>query len=298
MPDLKQRFHKDMLALSSPLHEDLRRQGIDVDAEGPMVLLTDEEAVIDDLRLQTTAGVPCLVTPTPFITKTRLLHTRLQDKQNDIAKHALDMVKDLMPQHILAQIGPTNLPIDPDNATSLKENRNEYSAAAQAFGDDVDALFLNGMTSITDIKCALMGVRRVTYTPVFCSVDVDAEGKLKGRSETLVDAAHVMEDLEADVAGFRIHGTLDEAAYLTEKLAGACSLPILVQINVTPVDKRNMIGHPEILENNPFARPDSMIDVGERLRSSGAQFIRATGNATAVYAGTLAAAINDTDCVR
>ncbi len=298
MPDLKQRFHKDMLVLSSPLAEDLARQGIDVFAEGPMLLSTDEEAVSDDLRLQEMAGVPCLVTPTPFITRAQLSHARLEDKQEELAQKSLDLVKDLMPQHVVALIGPTGLPIDPESQASLKENRNQYSDAARAFGEDLDAFFLDGMASIDDVRCALMGVRRITYTPVFCSVNVDADGNLLGRKENLVDAVELMEDLEADVVGFRLKGTVDQATRLIKRVIRATELPVLVQLDVTPVKKEDTIGHPELLEGNPFSDADSMITTGLHLRSAGAQFVRATGQATAAYAGALAAAVNDTDCIR
>lgn len=287
-----------MLVLSSPIDADLARQGIDVAEEGPMILLTDEEAVSDDLRLQTMAGVPCIVTPTPFITAARLSHARLEEKQKDLARRSLDLVRELNPQHVIAQIGPTNLPIDPDSAASLKENRNQYSHAALAFGDDIDAFFLNGLAGITDVRCALMGVRRETYVPIICSVDVDATGDLLGRDEKLVDAVTVMEDLEADVVGFRVQGTLEQASDLVQQVAGATDLPILVQVDVDPVGKRAMIGHPQALEGNPFPDADSMIDAGARLRASGAQFVRATGRATAAYAAALAASINDTDTIR
>ena len=48
-------------------------------------------------------------------------------------------------------------------------------------------------------------------------------------------------------------------------------------------------------EENPYYRPETMIDAALHLRAAGAQFLRATGNATPAYTGALAAAVMGAD---
>lgn len=295
MPDIQLRFHKDMLVLSAPIDAVLERQGMDVKEEQDFLNLIEHEAVQDAIRMQHLAGAECLVTFTAGITRARLAHLRLEDRDADIAAASLKMVNNLAPQHALALIGPSNLPIDPSSKQSLVTNRDQYSRAVEAFGDKpIDAFFLDGMVSVDDMRCALMGIRRMSDAPVFASVDVDAQGNLLGRSQTLEEAADIMDEYEADVAGFRTSAPLHQAAALTERLCRVTELPVLVQLDVARVDERQREATPD----NPYWTADSMLEAAARLRAAGAQFLRATGAATPAYTGALVAASAGLDSIR
>lgn len=295
MPDIQLRFHKDMLVLSAPLDAPLARQGVDVDEERDFLNLIEEEAVQDALRMQHLAGAECLVTYTDGITQARLAHLRLEQRDEDIARASLRMVNNLLPQHAIALIGPTRLPIDPSSKQSLVANRDQYSHAVEAFGDTcIDAFFLDGMVSVDDMRCALMGIRRMCDTPVFASVDVDGSGCLLGRRQTIEEAADVMNEYEADVVGFRTAAPLYEAAALADRLCRASELPVLVQLDVMRVDERQN----EAIAENPYWSPDTMMEAATRLRAAGVQFLRAAGQATPAYTGALAAACMGLDAIR
>ena len=288
MPDIQMRFHQDMLVLSSPLDEVLRTQGFD-DQDIDALCATEPETVLEMLRVQSAMGVPCLVTPTNAITAARLSHVRLADQQEALAKTAVSVVKRLQPQHILAEIGPTNLAVDPDSKTSMQANRDQYADACEAFATcDVDAFFLNGMDNTNDVLCAVMGARKVTDAPLFAAVVCDHKGKMG--NATLEEALELMEEFEADVAGFRTSAHPDQAAALVERACRACDLPILVQLDVLEgaYDEND----------NPYADPDGLIAAAMRMRAAGAQFLQATGCATASHAGALAAATMGLDAIR
>jgi 5-methyltetrahydrofolate--homocysteine methyltransferase len=295
MPDIQMRFHTDMLVLSSPIDAALVAQGVDVETQRELLSVIEPETIDEALRLQSIAGAPCLVTPTNGITRARLAHNRLEDRDEVIAHAALDMVRDLAPQHIIAEIGPTRLPIDPTSKTSLVANRDQYAGAVTAFGTDgIDAFFLNGMADIDDMRCALMGVRKMCDVPVIASIGVDAHGNVIGRDQSIEDAVDLMEDFEADVIGFSTTAQLDAAAAICERACRATELPILVQLEVNAVAPRQRDATPE----NPYFCADTMVGAAMRLRGAGAQFLRASGAATAAYAGALVASIAGTDAIR
>lgn len=171
MADIELRFHNDMMVLSAPIDVTLERQGIDVLRDREYLNAMEPDVVRDAMQLQALAGAQCLVTNTQDITQARLAHVNMEDDAPRLAKAALAIANELRPQHVLAEIGPCGLPLDPSSKASLNENRKQYSDAARAFGDGLfDAFLLNGFSSIADLKCALMGVAQVSGKPVFASV--------------------------------------------------------------------------------------------------------------------------------
>ena len=173
MPDIELRFDKDMLVLSAPIDAVLARQGIDSARDRQYLNLMEPDVVQDALNLEMVAGAQCLVTTTEDITRARLAHVRMDDDAERLAREALAIANDAMPQHVLVEIGPTGLPLNPSSKASLNENRAQYADAARLFGNvGFDAFFLNGFTNISDMKCALMGIAQVSDKPVFASMAI------------------------------------------------------------------------------------------------------------------------------
>ena len=176
MADIEMRFNRDMLVLSAPVDTLLARQGIDAARDRQYLNLMEPDAIHDALKLEVMAGAQCLVTTTEDITRARLAHLNMDGDSAKLAKAALSIAASLRPQHVLVEIGPCGLPLDGSSKASLNENRGQYADAARAFADcEFDAFFLNGFTSIADLKCALMGVAQVSEAPVFASVTLGAQ---------------------------------------------------------------------------------------------------------------------------
>lgn len=171
MPDIELRFGQDMLVLSSPIDSTLTRQGIDASRDRQYLNLMEPDVIADAFRLEMVAGTQCLVTTTEDITRARLAHVRMEDDASRLAKAAIGIASEMKPQHVLVEIGPCGLPLDASSKASLNESRQQYADAARAFeGCEFDAFFLNGFSSIVDLKCALMGVAQASGKPVFASV--------------------------------------------------------------------------------------------------------------------------------
>ena len=294
MPDIGLRLNKDMLVLSAPIDTTLARQGVDVDRDRELLSLIEPEAVHAAYRLEMITGAQCLVTNTTKITKARLTHVNMDDRAGEIAAAALAVTRSLKPQHILAEIGSTGLPLDASSAFSLKQNRDQYAEAACAFGEEgFDAYFLNGMTHAADMQCALMGIRKQSDKLVFASVTLDAQGRLKGSIPDIAEAAAMMAEYGADVVGFESAAPLCQVLETAQKLRQAVHVPLLVQL---AVGKNNPKQQRETAEN-PYFCPDTMIGAATQLRAAGVQFLRASGNATASYTGALVAASDGFDVV-
>ena len=302
MADIALRFHKDPLVLSAPIDALLARQGVDDPAsQREFMDLIEPESVLEVQKLDHMVGAQCMVTNTYDITRARLAHSRFDEQSAEIARASVDILRELRPQHIIASIGPTRLPIDPDSRASLKQNRDQYARAAQDFGDGIDAFLLDGMVSLVDLKCALAGVRKVSTLPVFASVNLDADGKMVGRETAWAEAVAVMADLEADVIGFSTAAAPDTVLPLVEQAAKMVDLPILVQLQVGEHDPRDVnpgFRPVEITPDNPYRTSDAIFDAAGELLAAGVQFLRAVGQATPSYTGALVIAGDGRDCVR
>ena len=289
MADIELRFHHDMLVLSAPTDAALLRQGVDVARDRQYLNLMEPDVIRDTLRMELVAGAQCLVTPTEDITRARLAHVNMDADAARLAKAALDTAAELKPQHVLAEIGPSGLPLDPSSKASLNESRGQYADAARAFVDGApgdgafDAFLLNGFANIVDLKCALMGIAQVSGKPVFASA---VPGK-----ETWPELLETMADLGAAVVGIETDEPIDRAIAYVEEAKRLVDLPILVQLRVTepsPAAAKGLVPLQEIDEYTP----DTLDRAAVKLFGAGAQFLRATGAATSACTAALAATVS------
>lgn len=289
MADIALRFHKDMLVLSAPVEAALGRLGVDAADDLEFTLLFEPDTVEEAYRLEAMGGAQCLVAATASLTPARLAHVRMEGQGPQLARAALDALAPFKPQHVLAELAPCGLPLDPSAKASLMEHRDQYARAAHWFdGLAFDGFFLNGFGDCTSLKCALMGLAKASDAPVMASVDVDGAGMLAGSAsgETLEDAVRTAEELGAAVVGFRTAAGPDEAVKLCARAcaAGTLELPVLAQMTVEP--------------GGAYANPDALADAALALRGAGAQFLRAAGQATASCTGALVAATLGLDVAR
>lgn len=297
MADIALRFGKDMLVVSSPLGEALRRAGIETPRDQALALVVEPETVEEAYRLQAVAGPQCLVTATGAFTPARLTALGMEGKGPELARAALAVMAESAPQHTLVEIAPCGLPLDPSSKGSLVENRDQYTRAARLFQDAAfDAFFLDGFTTADDLKCALMGVRKVSDAPIIASVEVQGSGELASGRGSWREAVQVMAEYGAAVAGFSTLASTEEAVALAREAAEVLaaqgsSLCLMATLQVFERDARQQGPTPE----NPYYAPDTMMEAALRLRSAGVQFLRAAGQATPAYTGVLAAAVAGLD---
>lgn len=160
-----------------------------------------------------------MVTPVADFTPARLVAVGAEGKGEALAEAALAVMAEFKPQHTLVEIAPAVCRWT-DSKASLVENRDQYARAAQFFdGRTFDAFFLNGFTTADDLKCALMGLRKVTDAPIIASVDVQGDGGLASGRGTWREAVEVMAEYGAAVAGFSTLATPDQARGLADAAA-------------------------------------------------------------------------------
>jgi 5-methyltetrahydrofolate--homocysteine methyltransferase len=326
MADILLRLNKEMLVLSSAADAAFERAGV-AQRDIEMTLLLEPEVAEEIYKLEEFAEPQCWVAPTAGLTPARLRAVGMDGRAEELARAALQVAGAVRPQHVLAEIGPCGLPLDGSSKASLNENCDQYKCVAQLLegmrgGADAqagtvdaagvaafDAYLLNGFERTADLKCALMGLRKVTDAPVFVSVDVRPDGMLAGGFETLEQAAEVAADLGAQVFGFAVAAPVDVVCALAGRVACVCSLPLLCQLEVAAApgveSEANEPGEagaglqatPSPTFDSLHSAADEMVDAAYALRAAGVQFVRAAGQATPSCTAALVAALEGLDVV-
>jgi 5-methyltetrahydrofolate--homocysteine methyltransferase len=296
MADIALRFNKDMLVIGANPLSELARLGVDNLHDADIMLLVEPEVFEDVYKLEKFCGAQCLVAPTANLTPLRMMQIGMELDAPQIAKAAISVVAAQKPQHILAELGPSGLPLDQSSSISLKENKDQYRRAAELLAaQPIDAIFLNKFVHLSDLKCALMGVAQVCDLPVFASMTLGAcEGGLSGKHSP-AEIASVMADLGASVCGFSTTlGPVQAAAIAREMMSATTYLPQLVQFDVLDVSADQV----EATDKNPYFNADTMIGAANAMKAEGVQFLRACGKATPAYTGALVAVTEGLDVNR
>lgn len=295
MADIALRFHKDMLVLSSPLRHELAALGLDPERDLEYTAAFEPEPLRDAFRMNLLGGVPVLVAPLEGLTPARLAHQGNEDHAAALAAQVVSIANKLKPQHVLLEIGPCGLPLDPDSKASLNENRDQYTRAGRACeGLKFDAFFLNGFENATDLKCALMGLKQVSDALIVASITVDEQGYSCKGATPLEEAIAMMGEYGASVVGFATAAGPDAVVALAKRAVAATDHPVLVELIVGPREERALAPNPQ----NPYSHPDVLVSVATQLRNVGVQFLRAEGEATPSYAASLVVAVDGLDVAR
>ena len=163
MADLHLRLGLDVLTIAENARNILIHSGLDVDSDANLTLAIEpevvENAIAEDLR----TGAQCVVTNVINFNPSALRKMKALDEAETLAKKSVAMTKNKQVQHPLIRIFPSELPLDPTSKQSLNEHAEEYKFTAKLFDElPVDGFLLHGFESATELKCALIGMRKVS----------------------------------------------------------------------------------------------------------------------------------------
>ena len=294
MPDIALRFHKDMLVLSTPVDYQLVAQGFTEPEDRAYVSLCEPEVIEETYKLEQVMETSCFVTATEDITRARLAHARFEHQAEDMARIAYQTGASFSPQHLLAAIGPTGLPLDPTSKSSLKQSVEQYRDATKVLiAYPFDAVYFNGFSNLYDAQCALMGARALFDGPVMITLKPDSAGMFPD-GRTIAEAAALCDEYGASVIGISSPCDVATVAAFFTMLRSATTKPLLCEFWVTQRNNRQF----EPTSENPYPTPNAVFDAACALRQLGIQFFRASGVATPAYTGALIAAVMGSDVVQ
>ena len=154
MADIQLRFHKDVLTLSTTMMSFFAEHDFDMSSELDYVVLCEPELIEEEYRLESVINTPVFVAPTNAITASRLAHERFEGRAVDLAGAAYAQAAAFKPQHIIAAVASTELPLDESSQVSLKQNRAQYQTATEAiYLQHYDEIYFTNVSNGYDAEC-------------------------------------------------------------------------------------------------------------------------------------------------
>jgi 5-methyltetrahydrofolate--homocysteine methyltransferase len=292
MADLTLRFNKDVLILEGAMGTMLQREGISSGECSEMLNLIEPELIQTIHERYKMAGAQCAITNSFGASRIKLDEYGLGEQVVEINRAAVRIARAARPQHILADVGPCGLVLEPGGTATFEQ---VYALYAEQIGalaaENPDAILIETMVDIADARCALLAAKEVCDLPIIVSCTFDEGGRMELSGTPPEAAAVILEACGAAAVGMNCGLGPELMIPLLERMAAATSLPLVVQPNA---------GLPQLNEQGATVFPgtaDEMAACAVEFRRLGAQMIGSCCGTTPAFTGALYAVVGDTDVV-
>ncbi|MCL2136083.1 MAG: homocysteine S-methyltransferase family protein [Coriobacteriia bacterium] len=293
MPDIASRFNRDTIVLDGAMGSLLLAQGIEADEHPMFVNILEPELVETIHKRYLLAGAQAITTNSFSGSRVLLAQHGLADRADELNRASVRIAKSCKPEHVIADVGPSGLFLSPYGDASFSE---VFAVFAEQIGslasEQPDAILIETMIDIAEARIGVMAAKSVCDLPVFVSVSFDETGHMPLSGTDPATAAVILEAAGADVVG--INCSLGPAMVLPliEEMAGATSLPLLVQPNagLPKTSKSGIVSYD--------ATPDEMAEAAWAFRQLGVQFIGSCCGSTPSHTAAIYTAVGATDTVR
>ena len=232
MADIGRRLGREVLVVDGAMGTMLQRAGIPAE-QCPEQLNVTAPDIIEDLhRNYVIAGADCVSTNTFGGTRAKLDEYGLGDQVVELNRAAVRIARRSGALHVLADVGPTGLVMEPLGQATFDQVFALFTEQIEALAAEVpDAIIIETMTDIAEARCAVLAARAVCDLPVIASVTFGQDGRMSLSGTEPATAAIVLEAAGASVVGMNCGLGPEQMLPLAEAMAGATTLPLVVQPN-------------------------------------------------------------------
>ena len=242
MPDILRRLGREVLVVDGAMGTMLQRAGMPSGQCPEELNVTNPEMVLGVHQAYVMVGAECVTTNTFGGSRPKLVEYGLGDRVEELNRAAVRIARRSGAQHILADVGPTGLVMQPLGGASFAEVFDVFVEQISALAaENPDALIFETFTDLTEIRCALLAARSVTELPLIASMTFGASGRTELSATDPETAAVVLEACGAAAVGMNCGLGPEQMLPLVEAMAAATALPLVVQPNAglpTLVDGR------------------------------------------------------------
>jgi len=292
MPDIMMRLGRDVLVLEGAMGTMLQRAGLPAGECPELLNVSAPEIVAEVHRLYELAGADCCSTNTFGGSRTKLAEYGYGDRVEEFNRAAVRICKGDGAPHVLADLGPTGLVLEPLGRATFDEVFAVFAEQAAALAaEEPDALFFETFTDIAELRCGVLAAKSVCDLPVFASCTFGLSGRMDLSGTDPETAAVVLEAAGADAVGLNCGLGPDQMLELARRMVSATRLPVLVQPNA---------GIPSLGPEGQTVFPGTPEEMGAfaaAARLSGVAGIGSCCGSTPVFTGAIVDAVADSDVV-
>lgn len=197
----------------------LQRAGLEPGVAPERWNLENPQAILELHQGYVNAGSDLILTNTFGGTSIRLKREGLSDQTAAINHTAAQLAREVAGEAVLVigDIGPTGEMLAPLGTLTYEEIVPVFAEQARALaGGGVDAILIETMSDLNEMKAAVEGVRQVTDLPLLTTMSFDTKGRtMMGVKPE--DAAKTMAALDVTVMGVNCGRTLTENLTAAQK---------------------------------------------------------------------------------
>ncbi|HEY5506054.1 MAG TPA: homocysteine S-methyltransferase family protein, partial [Coriobacteriia bacterium] len=232
MPDISSRLGREVLIVDGAMGTMLHRAGMPSGQCPEELNVTNPEMVMEVHHAYVTVGAECISTNSFGGSRPKLAEFGLGDRVDELNRAAVRLARASGAQHILGDVGPTGLVMEPLGPATYDEVFAIFVEQITALvAEHPDAIALETFTDLAEIRCALLAARSVTDLPVIASMTFGLSGRSELSATDPETAAVVLEACGASVVGMNCGLGPEQMLPLVERMAAATTLPLVVQPN-------------------------------------------------------------------
>ena len=232
MPDILRRLAGEVLIVDGAMGTMLQRAGMPPEQCPEELNVTNPEMVLGVHTSYVTVGAECISSNTFGGSRPKLDEYGLGDRVAELNRAGIRLARASGAQHILADVGPTGLVMEPLGPATFDEMFAVFVEQISALvAEGPDAIALETFSDLAEIRCALLAARSVTDLPVIASMTFGAAGRSELSATDPETAAVVLGACGASVVGMNCGLGPEQMLPLVEKMAAATDLPLVVQPN-------------------------------------------------------------------
>ncbi|NLK00838.1 MAG: dihydropteroate synthase [Clostridia bacterium] len=277
----------ELLVFDGAMGTELQKKGLSGE-EPPELWNLRKPGIVRDIHSAFhRAGAAAITTNTFGGNRIKLMEYGLSEKVREINYAGVRLAREAIDSngYVVGSIGPTGGFLEPLGKLSFDEAYDIFYEQAKALYEaDCDAIILETMADLGEIRVALLAVKDAAKgLPVIASMTFHEDGRTLTGTDPETSAV-VLESLGADAIGVNCGGGPHELEPVAALLCKNTNLPVLVEPNA---------GLPELVDRHTVFRetPEVMAEYAVNFASLGAVMLGSCCGSTPVHTSAIAAAL-------
>ncbi len=232
MPDIMNRIGREVLVIDGGFGSMLERYSVPPEQCPAQLNATAPDIITDIHTGYVLAGAHCITSNSFGASRPKLAEYGLEDQVEELNRAAVRLARQAKPMHVLADVGPTGLVLEPLGEATFDEVFEIFAEQVRALASEgPDAIIIETMTDIAESRCAVLAAKDACDLPVFATVTFGLSGRMDLSGTEPETAAVILEAAGADAIGMNCGLGPEQMLPLVKRMAQATSLPLLVLPN-------------------------------------------------------------------